>query len=265
MLFRWLKRRRRRDILAQPFPSEWTEWLEENVVQYSRLDAALQRRLRDLTQVFVAEKHWEGLEGLEISWEMQVTIAALASLLLLGREDLDFDHVLSILVYPDMYLARQKQVTEFGLVTEGREARLGEAWYRGPVILSWEDVLMDARQEERGFNVVLHEFAHQLDMANGQAVDGTPPLRRRSDYARWSVVMTSEFDQLVERCRRRRPGVLDCYGASEPSEFFAVATEAFFERPYALRNQSPALYETLQQFYEVNPAEWRRDDAGWDE
>lgn len=260
MLFRWLKRRRRREILAQPFPPQWDEWLDANVAHYARLQPGLRQRLRDHTQVFVAEKHWEGLSGLEVSWEMQVTIAALASLLLLGREDLNFDHVLSILVYPDMYLAREKQVTDFGLVTEGREARLGEAWYRGPVILSWEDVLADARQEDRGFNVVLHEFAHQLDMVNGRVVDGTPPLRSRADYARWSVVMTSEFDQLVERCRRRRPGVLDCYGASDPSEFFAVATEAFFERPFALRTHSPALYEVLLKLYAVDPAEWGAPD-----
>jgi Mlc titration factor MtfA (ptsG expression regulator) len=264
MLFRWLKRRRRREILSRPFPPEWEEWLQDNVVHYSRIGPEMQQQLRDRTQVFVAEKHWEGLSGIQVSWEIQVTIAALASLMLLGRDDLDFDHVLSILVYPDMYLARQKQVTDFGLVTEGREARLGEAWYRGPIILSWEDVLADARQEDRGFNVVLHEFAHQLDMVNGRVVDGTPPLRSRADYARWSVVMTSEFDQLVERCRRRRPGVIDCYGASDPSEFFAVATEAFFERPFALRQQSPALYEVLQKFYALDPGAWGKGEREWE-
>jgi Mlc titration factor MtfA (ptsG expression regulator) len=108
---------------------------------------------------------------------------------------------------------------------------------------------------------VLHEFAHQLDMSNGRIVDGTPPMRDRTEYDRWVQVMTREFEQLRQRCRQRRPGVLDCYGTQDPAEFFAVATEAFFERPYAVRNQCPDLYEVLRNFYELDPTGWSHELA----
>ena len=257
MIFRWLRNRRRRRILSEPFPRHWQEWLEDEVAHYARLDFQRQAQLRDLIQVFVAEKNWEGLEGLKLDDEMRVTIAALACLLILGRpQELDFDHVLSILVYPDVFLARQQQPNGAGVVSERREARVGEAWYRGPVILSWEDVLEDARQDYPGDNVVLHEFAHQLDMVNGRIVDGTPPLKTRAEYDRWVDVMQREFQSLIDRCRQRRRGVLDCYGMQNPAEFFAVATEAFFERPNGLKSQAPELFVVLRDFYGLDPAEW---------
>lgn len=260
MLFDWFKRRRRRRLLAQPFPAAWEEWLGENVVHYRRLTPDRQTRLRELIQIFVAEKHWEGLEGLAVTDEVQVTIAALACLLVLGRPDeLNFDHVLSILVYPDVFIARNRQQTPAGVVIEGREARTGEAWYRGPVILSWEDCLIDSRQEHPGGNVVLHEFAHQLDMAHGGNVDGTPTLRSKEEYRRWARVMTAEFEQLRDRCRHRRPGLLDCYGAKDPAEFFAVSTETFFERPLPLRQRHPELYSLLKDYYCLDPVEWALD------
>ncbi|MCA9054726.1 MAG: zinc-dependent peptidase [Planctomycetaceae bacterium] len=263
MLFRWLRNRRRRRILAEPFPHAWRDWLEDEVVHYARLDPERQAQLRDLLQVFVTEKNWEGLQGLQLTDAMKVTIAALACLLILGRpQELDFDHVLSILIYPDVFLARQQQPNAVGVVSERREARIGEAWYRGPVILSWEDVWEDARQDYPGGNVVLHEFEHQLDMSNGQLVDGTPPMRDRAEYERWVAVMEREFHTLIDRCRRCRPGVLDCYGSQNPAEFFAVATEAFFERPTALHNHLPDLFAILHNFYALDPAEWTRDPWG---
>lgn len=260
MLFRWLKRRRRRRILAEPFPHDWQAWLEDQVEAYVQLDSARQAQLRAFIQVFVAEKHWEGLDGQEITDPVRVTIAALAGLLVLGRPDeLDFDHVLSILVYPDVFHARQSAPNRAGVVSDAREARIGEAWYRGPVILSWEDVWEDARRMGPGGNVVLHEFAHQLDMVNGRTVDGTPPMRDRAEYDRWVRVMGTEFERLRDRCRRRRPGVLDCYGTQDPAEFFAVATEAFYERPHALRQQAPELFEVLRDFYGLDPTVWFTD------
>jgi len=261
MLFRWLRQRRRRQILAQPFPERWSDWLDENVGHYRQLDPARQAKLRELAQVFVAEKHWEGLAGLELTGEMQITIAALACLLLLGRpEELNFDHVLSILIYPNVFLARDRQPNAAGIVDLGREARIGEAWYRGPVILSWEDCLSDAQQDYYGGNVVLHEFAHQLDMAHGGFIDGTPTLSSDADYDRWRIVMTAAYEDLRDRCRRRRPRVLDCYGVKDHAEFFAVASETFFERPFAVRQQAPELYALLRDFYRLDPAEWSLDD-----
>jgi Mlc titration factor MtfA (ptsG expression regulator) len=256
MLFRWLKSRRRRKILATPFPADWQAWLDDQVDIYRMLEPASQQQLRDFIQVFVAEKNWEGLEGVEITDAIRVTVAALAGLLVLGRPDLNFDHVLSILIYPDVFRARQNTPNAAGVVSERREARIGEAWYRGPVVLSWEDVWEDARRDGPGGNVVLHEFAHQLDMLNGRLVDGTPPLKSRAEYDRWARVMGVEFERLRDRCRHRRPGVIDCYGAQDPAEFFAVSTEFFFERPYALRQQNPDLYEIFRDFFAVDPTMW---------
>jgi Mlc titration factor MtfA (ptsG expression regulator) len=257
MLLHWWKQRRRRKILIAPFPPAWRDWLDHNVIHYTRQPADVQARLRELIQIFVAEKHWEGLAGLEVTDEVKLTIAALACLLVVAHNgDFDFDHVLSILVYPDYYLARNLQPNEAGVVSTAREARLGEAWYRGPVILSWEDVLADARQERRGCNVVLHEFAHQLDMLNGRHVDGTPPLSSREIGERWERVMQAEHARLIDRCRRRRPGLIDCYGAQDRAEFFAVVTESFFEQPVALAAESPELYAVLRDFYRQDPATW---------
>lgn len=257
MPFRWLRKRRRQRLTAQPFPAEWEELLHDRVVHYHRIDESLRVTLRPLIRIFVAEKNWEGLNGLEVTEEMQVIIAALACLLVTGRPtELDFDHVLSILIYPDVFHARTSQTNSAGVVTEGREARLGEAWYRGPVILSWEDVQIDARQEDRGYNVVLHEFAHQLDMLGGRVVDGTPTLKTRKEVERWVDVMTREYEQLIDRCRHRRPGPIDCYGTKNPAEFFAVTTESFFERPLALQRLSPSLYDLLRDFYALDPATW---------
>jgi hypothetical protein len=257
MLLRWFRNRRRRRLLSSPFPAAWREWLEDEVDVYGRLADAQQAWLREFVQVFVAEKNWEGLAGLELDEQMCVTISALAGLLVMGRPaDLNFDHVLSILIYPDVFHARNKEPNAAGVISEHREARIGEAWYRGPVILSWEDVWHDAGQHRPGSNVVLHEFAHQLDMLNGRLVDGTPPLRSRAEAERWGRVMQHEFEQLRDRCRRRRPGVIDCYGTLDPAEFFAVVTEAFYERPFALRQQSPELFDVLLDFYSVDPTMW---------
>ncbi|MFV0445961.1 MAG: zinc-dependent peptidase [Planctomycetaceae bacterium] len=256
MLFRWWKNRRRRQILSQPFPAAWRERLDQ-LPLYRSLEAAQQERLRSLVQVFVAEKNWEGLEGVIVTEEMQVTIAALACLLLLERTDeLDFDHVLSVLIYPDYFLARSGMPNEAGIVSEYREARSGEAWYRGPVILSWEDSWEDAHRIGRPGNVVLHEFAHQLDMVNGQLVDGTPPMRNQTEYDRWVRVMEREFETLRNRCRHRQPGVMDCYGCKNPAEFFAVATETYFELPFDLQEQHPDLFDVLREFYVLDPTTW---------
>ncbi|MEZ6065068.1 MAG: zinc-dependent peptidase [Planctomycetaceae bacterium] len=260
MLFWWWRDRRRRRILREPFPAPWREWLEGNVAHYRRLDTLSQSRMRDLIQVFVAEKHWEGLAGLVVTDEMRVSIAAMASLLILHSSDeLNFDHMPSVLIYPNYFLARNLQPDAAGVVTTTREAWLGEAWYRGPVILSWEDVLLDVRPERRGCNVAVHEFAHQLDMLNGRFVDGIPPLPDTLPLEQWEAVMGAEYRRLVRRCRRGQRGLIDCYGSQNAAEFFAVVTESFFESPLALRADAPELYTTLRQFYRLDPGNWGSD------
>jgi Mlc titration factor MtfA (ptsG expression regulator) len=166
--------------------------------------------------------------------------------------------VKSILVYPDAYVAPGKTITKGGVVLEGESAREGEAWYRGPVVLSWADVLDGGRLQSGGDNLVFHEFAHQLDMLNGRVIDGTPILETRIQYERWTEVINEHYERLVHDCRRGRPTLLDCYGATSVGEFFAVATEAFFEQATALERRYPDLYTVLRDYYRQDPAERER-------
>lgn len=255
-MFNWFRRRRRRKILATGFPELWEDILRDNMPHDQQLESAQRQRLRDTIQIIVAEKNWEGCQGLELTEEIQVTIAAQAGLMVLGLDDVYFDHVLSILVYPDSYIAQGVRTNRAGVVIEGGQARQGEAWWRGPVILSWSDVLAGVRGEKPGHNLVIHEFAHQLDMMNGRSIDGTPPLNSRAQLRRWLQVMPSEYAQLVAECRRGLRGIIDCYGATNPAEFFAVTSETFFECPQLLQAHKPALFDELRGFYQVDPTEW---------
>jgi hypothetical protein len=254
MVFSWLKQRRREKILAQPFPAEWLEHLQKNVACYGYLSPADRAKLRDDLRVFVAEKNWEGCGGLVMTAEIKVTIAALACLMALGLDRDCFARVLSILVYPSEYKV-PVQRSHGPLIVEGHDQRLGEAWYRGPVILSWDDVLWDARHPGEGGNLVFHEFAHQLDMLDRES-DGTPPLGTRDQYRRWREVMTAEYDQLIADARAGRQTLLDPYGTTNEAEFFAVVTECFFDLPAPLRAEHPRLYQLLREYYRQNPVEW---------
>ena len=257
MVFKWLKNRRRKRILATPFPAEWSEILTRNVVHFQQLPPAQRTKLSRLVQVFIAEKNWEGCGGLTVTDEVKVTIATQACLLVVGMaEDICFDHVLSILVYPQAYIAPETRIDRAGVVVENGQARLGEAWYRGPVVLSWEDALAGGRMETPGHNLVLHEFAHQLDLMNGRVADGTPLLENDQQFARWARVLEPVFLQLIETCKHHCHGFIDCYGATNEAEFFAVLTEAFFERPRSLRQHQPVVYALLQNFFQLDPAEW---------
>jgi Mlc titration factor MtfA (ptsG expression regulator) len=251
MLFSWLKRRRRRAILATPIPADWHNYLSGNVPLYRNLLPAEQAKLRDDLQVFVAEKHWEGCRGLELTDEMKVTIAANACLLVLGLPPDSLDHVRSVLVYPDTYVDPQPRQGPDGLITVG-QARLGEA-ARGVVVLSWEEVLEEAHRPHRGQNVVLHEFAHQLDLRNG-ATTGTPPLEGRQAYARWKEVMTAEYQRLCTDAELGRPTLIDKYGTRNEAEFFAVVTECFFERPLPMAEHHSSLYELLSDYFHQDTA-----------
>ena len=253
MVFRWLKDRRRRKLLAEPVPSDWREIVLENVRLSRALGADELPRLLDLSRVFVAEKNWEGCGSQVITDEVKLTIAAQASLMIMRRPDLDFDHVLTILVYPRGFVAPRHTEIGGGLTIVGDEARAGEAWHRGPGILSWDEALAGTRGETDGSNLILHEFAHQLDMRKGGVADGTPPMRRGEELRRWREVLTRGMRQLEIDCRRDRPGALDCYGLESPAEFFAVATEAVFELPEELQWEQPALFAFLSEYYRLLP------------
>lgn len=257
MIFSWWKHRRRTRLRAQPVPAAWEEILERNVHFFATLSSAEQAKLLADAQVFIAEKNWEGCRGFRMTEEVQVTIAAQACLLVLGFKDEYFDQVRTILVFPGDYETSESIVTDGGMVlVEEDVIHAGEAWYRGPVILSWEDALAGGRHLGDGENLVFHEFAHQLDMQNGRDSDGTPLLNSVTMAVRWQDVMDREYARLKQDCRQGRRTLLDCYGIESRAEFFAVATECFFERPRPLAVRHPELYELLREFYRQDPR-WR--------
>jgi hypothetical protein len=252
-VFGWLTERRRARLLEQPFPPRWEDYLDERVAIWQRLDELMRRRLRDLTLVFVAEKHWEGGGGLEMTEEIQVTIAAHACVLLLGREHALYRDVASILVYPSTIVSppRPRGFFEVGAVPvdDAGTAIHGEAHLGGPVILAWDNVLAGGRAGAVR-NIVFHELAHKIDMLDG-TVDGTPPLDSTAARRRWAEVCSHAFLELRERAEAGQRSFLDDYGATNEAEFFAVATEAYFLRPDQLRRHEPALHALLAGFYRV--------------
>jgi Mlc titration factor MtfA (ptsG expression regulator) len=253
MILSWLRLRRRAKLLETSFPAEWLLYLERNVPHYQYLTADEQARLRDRLRWFVAEKHWEGCAGLTVTDEMKVTIAAQACLMTLGLSGEPLANVLSILIYPNEYTVPEERWYEGGWSIMGESQRSGEAHYRGPVILSWADVRRDSRYPGRGRNLVWHEFAHQIDMLD-RSINGTPPLESHQQRIRWHDVMTAEYQRLITDAQAGRATLLDTYGASSEWEFFAVATECFFDRPVELQEKHSELYELLREYYGQDPA-----------
>lgn len=252
-MFGFSKAHRREELRATPAPPEWAAILRKNVPLYARLTATDRAELEGHMQVFLAEKKFEGCAGLELTEEIKVTIAAGACLLLLHRETEHYRRLITILVYPSAYKARSVMPIGGGFVLEGEEGRLGEASLAGVVVLSWDDVRAGASDIHDGQNVVLHEFAHQLDQEDG-AADGAPILEHRSQYVAWARVLGEEYEQLRQAASEQRESVLDQYGATKPAEFFAVATECFFEKPIQLKRKHPELYEELKVYYQQDPA-----------
>jgi Mlc titration factor MtfA (ptsG expression regulator) len=261
VIFGLLKERRRRRLRARPFPKKWLTLIQRHVVFYHRLSADDRAELLGHTQVFLAEKRFEGCSGFEITDEIRVTIAAQACLLLLHRRTDYFPHLLTILVYPLTYVAEeQRQVAEH-LWEEGIVSRLGETGRRmGSLVLSWGAVKHGAADPADGKNVVLHEFAHQLDFEN-DAADGVPGLATREQQLAWAEVMKSEFASLRAADQSGIPTLLDTYGATDPAEFFAVSVEAFFERPRALRAHHPKLYAELRTYFQQDPVEFSAEQT----
>lgn len=227
--------------------------IERNVPYYRLLTLERRTRLEGLVQIFLNEKLFEGCGGLEITDEIRVTIAAFASILLLGRDTDVYPKLRSILVYPTSYLAPLSRRGPDGTITEGKQHRSGESWSLGNVVLSWEDVEACTSGAHTGRNVVLHEFAHQLDSESGSD-EGAPALRDVSMYDEWARVLGMEYQALIDAADSGEPTLLDKYGATSPAEFFAVATECFFELPAEMTKVHPDLYHQLQLFYQQDPA-----------
>ena len=259
MIFALLKQGRRRRLRARSFPKNWWQIIERNVRFFQRLSVDDQVELLGHIKVFLAEKRFEGCGGLELTDEIVVTIAAQACLLLLHRKTDYFPGLLTILVYPSTYLVEEKRHVEGPVWEEGTMHRQGETGRRmGSMVLAWDAAKAGAMDSSDGKNVVLHEFAHQLDYENG-AVDGAPAFASREQQLSWGEAMRTEFASLRFAGDIGIPTLLDTYGASNPAEFFAVATEAFFERPRALRSRHPKLYAELQCYFHQNPVEYSEE------
>lgn len=252
----WLRRRRRVERLSRSFSETEVAVLDRDFPRWRWIPSDLQTRFAGYTRVLIEEKNYEPCGGLgEVSDEMKLIIAAQAALTVLGKSVPDFfPRLHSILVYPGGFRDRGRR--RFGIDDEDRGLLYGESWETGSVILSWDNVLAGGRNDDDGMNVVIHEFAHQIDQYNGIA-DGVPKLKTREDYLRWATVMERHYEELKHAAKTREPEpFLDPYGASDPCEFFAVATEAFFEDPLDLEYEHPGLYEELMRFYGLDPAGW---------
>jgi Mlc titration factor MtfA (ptsG expression regulator) len=246
---------RRKRVRARPFPAAWREILDRRVPYVHRLPRDLQDQLEQHIQVFIAEKQFAGCDGQEISDEVRVTIAAQACLLVLNRKTDYFPNLRQVLVYPGAFVIERLRAEPSGVLQEQRQVLSGESWTHGQVVLSWEDALEGAAIVDDGRNVVIHEFAHQLDQQKGYA-NGAPWLGSRHNYPRWSQVMSWEFARLQEQAATQQPALFSYYGASNPAEFFAVVSEVFFEQPQAMAAMHPELYRELRSLYRVDPSAW---------
>ncbi|MFV0476891.1 MAG: zinc-dependent peptidase [Parahaliea sp.] len=252
----WLPQRRLRAVISTPFLPEWLIILKTLPV-YECLPPSLQVELQQKIKIFLHEKQFVGCEGLVVTDEMRIIIATEACLLILNRPSTTYQGLSWIYIYPSGFRSRLAHTDQAGVVSESSDHLLGVSWSNGRVILSWDSVRADADNPTDGHNVVLHEFAHQLDQEGGPA-DGAPLLYTRDAYRTWSQVMADEFGHLREQLVRGETPLIDSYGATAPAEFFAVVTEMFYERPHALQRQYPALYATLSDYFRVDPRQWHK-------
>ena len=248
------KKRRRNRLAAQQFPAEWLAIIERNVPFYKLLPETDQKELQRHIQIFIGEKRFEGCGGLKITDEIKVTIAAQACMLLLHRRTDYYPGLHYILVYPRSYVAPRVPKLVGGIVVEGPDVRLGESWHRGSVVLSWDNVRRGTADIHDGHNVVFHEFAHQLD-SSGARGDSTPVIQNHSTYIAWARILEKDYEKLRRDVSRNSDTFLDEYGAVNPAEFFAVATECFFEKAKELQELHPDLYNEMKNFYQQDPAE----------
>ncbi|MGZ8288752.1 MAG: M90 family metallopeptidase [Telluria sp.] len=247
---------RLRKALRQPMAQEHIDILDANIPVYRKMAPELKQQLHKLVQQFLYQKRFVGCAGQEINDEVRVLIAGQACMLLLNRHSRVYPGLETVLVYPSSFMVPRKQVDDAGVVTEARQDLLGESWGDGRVVLSWDHVVHGAHNWTAGQNVVLHEFAHQLDSESGSN-NGAPWLGDRARYRRWSEVLSRDFANLRVDAMYRQQSVLDHYGASSPAEFFAVATEAFFAKPYEMAGRHPQLFAEFHEYYRVDPREWQ--------
>jgi Mlc titration factor MtfA (ptsG expression regulator) len=237
------------------FRHEWIVYLRNNLPLYNRLPSELQERLHQKIGQFVGATFFEGCNGLELDDEMILTVAAQACILVLNHKERPYPELNTVLLYPTAFTKWTESSGPAGTIIKREVKCLGESWSNGTVILAWDSVRHGAQNIYDGHNVTFHEFAHQLDSRDGDN-DGVPQLPSREAYLTWATVLGSHSGAFIERVQRRKKTLLDPYGATNPAEYFAVATETFFEKPRQLKQQQPELYAELDAFYQLDPASW---------
>ncbi|MDJ0641514.1 MAG: zinc-dependent peptidase [Erythrobacter sp.] len=245
--------RKRKELLATPLTARQRLVVESLVPIVGRLPQPLRLALEGKINLFLDQVTFRGQNGLEVSEEMRLSIAAQACILIVNSP-VWYDTLRNILIYPSAFLTHRGTHDGY-VVHENNHATLGESWARGPVILSWDHALQGGLDAEDGHNVVIHEFAHQLDSLTGQA-NGIPILRKGQAYAGWEKAMLDAYHYHVERVERGGETLIDPYGATNHEEFFAEAIVTFFERPRALRSEEPVLYAQLAELLALDPAQW---------
>lgn len=249
-------RYRLKKAIGAPFPDEWVTIVERNIAIYKNLPMSLRLQLRKLIKQFIHQKHFSGAGGLVITDEIRVTIAAEACMLLLNRNIGVYPALRYIIVYPSAFVVDRPQGGADGIVSEGRKGLLGESWANGKVILAWDNVLHGSSNFVDGQNVVLHEFAHQLDSESG-STNGAPVLAGKNCLRTWASTLSAEFEELQREAWKGKRSLIDHYGATNPAEFFAVSTETFFEKPAQMAENHAELFEVLKCYYQVDPRDWR--------
>lgn len=255
-MFGWFRRRRRRKLLASPVPDSWGPWLEKLHV-FLRLDDAERDAATDIARVMIAEKLWEGCDGLELTEEMQVVIAVQAAVMLIGLPHDHFARTHTILVYPGIGFRRREEEVDYRHYSG---LRGGEAWHEGAVIFAWDCVHEQAYDYTARGNVVLHEFAHRLDMQDGW-IDNTPMLWGRVDMDVWQRTMRRSFEEHAAAVAAAEDTLLDPYGASSEAEFLPVLTECFFLEGDLLATEHPDLYAIMRDYFRQDPAARLERDA----
>ena len=249
-----MRHRRRAAEVAQPFPPEWRTLLKQALPLYSRMPQTLRQQLEPLVRAFLAEVRFVGCDGLEITDEMRLLIATQACLLIAENNPKAYRDLMSVLVYPDRFVIERQDEDEAGVVTQFEDEVSGEAQDTTRIVLSWRDI-REPSVEEEVCNVVLHEFAHYLDASVGG--DFTDLEGRHDSLAQWHDLLEEEFNAHCDAVDRDEETLISPAGADDPAEFFAYATEVFFEIPGRMRQRHPQLYEGLKQAYGLDPAEWR--------
>ncbi|NOD62997.1 MULTISPECIES: zinc-dependent peptidase [unclassified Ruegeria] len=249
----WSKQQARQALLAAPLSDQQRRLIDAQVPILQKVPQDLRAKLEGKINLFLDQVEFIGCDGLDVTEDMQMSIAAQACLLVVNTE-LWYDNLTTILIYPSAFKSRQSRHSGY-VVTEKEIVRTGESWNRGPVILSWAHSQRGAMNDHDGQNVVFHEFAHQIDDLTGSA-NGVPVLSANQSFSEWEAAFLTAYDAHVQAVEMGRPTVIDPYGAEGHEEFFAVSVEVFFERPKALRNSDPEVYKQLSKLFQLDPAQW---------